>query len=59
MSTLVSILFSVVLNLLPIGAIHKDLTVAETAKVMGCQDDLQQLRPHYIVTENELLSFKN
>jgi hypothetical protein len=26
---------------------------------MGCQDDLQQLRPHYIVTENELLSFKN
>ncbi|WP_146090674.1 hypothetical protein [Aureitalea marina] len=57
MSTLVSILLSVVLSVLPIGTLKKDTAQQTTGiEVLGCQDDIPGLNPQYLITENELLS---
>lgn len=57
MSTLVSILLSVVLSVLPVGTLKMDTALQSTAnEVIGCQDDVSGLNPHYLITKNELLS---
>ena len=57
MSTLVSILLSVVLSVLPVGTLKKESAQQATAiEVIGCQDEVSGLNPHYLITENELLS---
>ncbi len=56
MSTLVNILLAVVLQLLHAGEVPKKSMEISCGQTLICEEGLQQLNPHYLVTRDELLS---
>ncbi|MCB0456487.1 MAG: hypothetical protein KDC91_01995 [Flavobacteriaceae bacterium] len=59
MSTLVSILSALVLNLLHAGELPKVTESTSPIEQKVCDAGLQQLNPHYLITRDELLSQLN
>ena len=62
MSTLVSILFAMVMNTLSGGNVqaeNQDVSdsVNYQIEIQECQEDIQNLNPHFIITEDELSSY--
>ncbi|MEZ4875346.1 MAG: hypothetical protein R2793_07840 [Flavobacteriaceae bacterium] len=59
MSTLVSILSALVLNLLHAGELPQVADSCPAFEQKVCETNLQQLNPHYLITRDELLSQLN
>jgi len=59
MSTLVSILSALVLNILNAGELPQVAEDFPNIEQTTCQTSLQQLKPHYLITRDELLSHLN
>ncbi|MEZ4858191.1 MAG: hypothetical protein R2781_05215 [Flavobacteriaceae bacterium] len=59
MSTLVSILSALVLNLLHAGELPQMAEDFPTLEQQTCEVSLQQLNPHYLISRDELLSQLN
>jgi len=59
MSTLVSILSALVLNLLHTGELPQVADSCTVFEQKVCETNLQQLNPHYLITRDELLSQLN
>lgn len=59
MSTLVSILSALVLNILHAGELPQIAEDFPTLEQQTCEVSLQQLNPHYLITRDELLSQLN
>ncbi len=59
MSTLVSILLAIVLNVVHGEIPSEEIGVISKIERTECRYDVQQLNPHYIITRDELLSRTN
>jgi len=54
MSTLISILFAVVLNTLSGGDVKKETLEVSNIEIIQCEDSIQQ-QSHYIISKDEQL----
>lgn len=59
MSTLVKLLFAIVLQVLHTGETPQTAYSEHQIEQVTCESGLQQLNPHYIISRNELLSQLN
>ena len=59
MSTLVSILLGLVLNVVHGEMLSEEKGAISKIESIDCKYNVQQLNPHYIITRDELLSRTN
>ena len=58
MSTLIKFLMAIVLHFFQVSELPKDHATHQTTTVHA-KHSIQELNPHYIITRDELLSYKN
>jgi hypothetical protein len=56
MSTLVSLLFAIVVNIFSSGDLSHRSDLVSVNKIINCNNSLLDLNPHFIITEDEMSS---